>query len=68
MDLTWNTAVGSSIDAAWDTTMHNNSGYLVLADSSVQRTTTSQLREHLSMGLSSGGTTNVIFSLPRGVY
>jgi len=66
VDLTWNTALGSSIDATWDTRMHDNAGFLLMADGSVQRTTTSQLREHITSSLS-GGSSNVVFSLPRGV-
>lgn len=67
MDLTWNTSLGSSIDAAWDNTMHDNNGYLLLSDGSVQHATTSQLREQITAALSSGST-NVTFSLPRGVF
>ncbi len=66
VDLTWNAALGTSIDATWDATMHENAGFLLLADGSVQRTTTSQLREQITSALS-GGSTNVIFSMPRGV-
>lgn len=68
IDLNWNTAVGSSIDATWDDSMHTRRGYLVLADGSVHHTSTPRLREQISAALSSGGTTNVIFSLPRGVF
>jgi prepilin-type N-terminal cleavage/methylation domain-containing protein len=67
-DLTWNTAVGSSVDATWDDTMHVRQGYVVLSDASVHHTTTGQLKEQVSSALSVGGSTNVIFSLPRGVY
>ena len=66
VDLTWNTALGSSIDATWDTSMHANAGFVLLSDGSVQRISTAQLREHITTSLS-GGSTNVIFSLPRGV-
>ena len=65
-DITWNAALGSSVDATWDTTLHENAGFLVLSDGSVQRTSTSQLREQIINSLSTGST-NVIFSLPRGV-
>lgn len=67
-DLTWNTAIGSSIDATWDDSMHMRQGYIILADASVHHTTTAQLREQVSAALAGGGTTKVIFSLPRGVY
>jgi prepilin-type N-terminal cleavage/methylation domain-containing protein len=67
MDLNWNTFVGSSIDATWDDTMHKRRGYVVLSDGSVHQMTTPQLREQVSTALNSGSTTNVVFSLPRGV-
>jgi len=65
-DLHWNAALGTSIDAAWQHTIHIDSGNLVLSDGSVQETSTLQLREQISTALS-GGSTNVLFSLPRGV-
>ena len=65
-DLTWNAALGTSIDATWDNTLHEHAGFLLLSDGSVQRTTTPQLREQITTGLSSGSK-NVIFSMPRGV-
>jgi len=70
LDLTWNTSLGSSIDAAWDTTMHVGNGYLVLSDGSVQHATTPQLQAQVSAALSVSGGTNVTvtFSLPRGVF
>jgi len=68
-DLTWNTALGTSIDAYWDNTMHQSSGHLLLSDASVQLATTSQLREYIINSLTTSPTNNasVIFSLPRGV-
>jgi len=62
---TWNTAFGTSIDAAWMANLHVNKGDLALADGSVQQSTTPQLREQISVVLS-GGATNVIFALPQG--
>src|ERR1041385_1669689 len=62
----WTAAVGSSVDATWDDTMHVAKGYIALSDGSVHLTTSAQLREHITSSLSSGST-NVIFSLPRGV-
>lgn len=65
--LMWNTSVGSSIDAEWlDTAGHGRHGYIILADGSVHQTSTPQLREYISGALSSGST-QVVFSLPRGV-
>ena len=65
-DLSWNTALGSSIQASWDNTMHENQGYIVLSDGSVQHTTTQQLRDHI-FSVVTANDTNVTFSLPRGV-
>ena len=59
-------AVGTSIDAYWNNTMHVNCGDLLLSDGSVQEATTLQLRDQISTALSEGST-NVMFSLPRGV-
>jgi prepilin-type N-terminal cleavage/methylation domain-containing protein len=65
-DPNWTAAVGSSVDATWENTMHGGTGYIALSDGSVHHTTTSLLREHITSALS-GGSTNVIFSLPRAV-
>ena len=65
LDPYWNVAMGTSIDAAWDRTLHINNGQLGLSDGSVQETSTLQLRDQISSALS-GGSTNVTFSLPRG--
>src|SRR5262249_26462868 len=75
LDRSWNSALGTSIDAAWDTTLHVNNGNIGLSDGSVQETTSLQLRDQISAALSesaglnatSGTNINVIFSLPRGV-
>ena len=55
-----------SIDAAWDASMHQENGYILLSDASVQHTTSSQLCEQIASALSTG-CSNVTFSLPRGV-
>ena len=65
LDLTWNVALGSSIDAEWLKTVHVNRGDIALADGSAHTTTTFALRELISTALSSG-CTNVTFALPRG--
>jgi len=66
LDPYWNNAVGSSIDATWENTLHVRKGNVALADGSVQTVTTPALRE-LIAGAMSGGTTNVVFSKPQGV-
>jgi prepilin-type N-terminal cleavage/methylation domain-containing protein len=66
LNPSWSAGLLGSIDAAWESTMHVNSGNLCLSDGSVQQTTTSDLRDQISAGLA-GGSTNVVFSMPRGV-
>lgn len=66
LDPNWNSALLGSIDAEWDENMHKSNGYIVLSDGSVHHATTTQLREFISAALSSGSS-NVTFSLPRGV-
>jgi hypothetical protein len=67
--LIWNTALGTSIDAFWDSSMHETSGHVLQSDASVHYLTTPQLREYIINSLSTSTTNNanVIFSLPRGV-
>jgi type II secretory pathway pseudopilin PulG len=65
--LTWNTYLGTSIDVEFiETRRHGRQGYVVLSDGSVHHTSTTQLRELISTALTSGSTTQVVFSLPRG--
>lgn len=66
-DPYWNAALGTSIDAAWDKNMHTVNGNILLSDGSAQQTTSKQLKEYILDALT-GGTTNVVFSLPRGVF
>ena len=66
LEPSWNKFLGDSIDAAWDDTIHHNKGNLLTADGSAHPSTTAQLREYISTSLS-GGTTNVVFSKPRGI-
>lgn len=65
VDLMWNLAAGSSIDAAWEDTLHGGVGQIALSDGSVQQSTTMSLREQISVALQTGST-NVVFSKPRG--
>jgi prepilin-type N-terminal cleavage/methylation domain-containing protein len=68
-DLSWNAAVGTSINAAWDGPNGGNSGgrgYVVLSDGSVHYMNSAQLQEQISAALANG-TTNVTLSLPRGI-
>lgn len=63
----WSVFLGSSIDAAWDPTLHARKGNLALTDGSVRKFTTPMLRDEIS-GMISAGTTNVVFSKPRGIF
>ncbi len=65
LDLSWNRGMGTSIDAAWLSTIHVNKGEIALSDGSVQQTKTPSLRDQISTALQSGSQT-VTFSLPRG--
>jgi prepilin-type N-terminal cleavage/methylation domain-containing protein len=67
LDPKWSRFLGSSIDAAWDKTLHSRKGDLGLADGSVQLTKTPALRAQISAALGSG-LTNVVFSKPRGIF
>lgn len=67
LDPKWSKFLGSSIDAAWDRTLHNRRGNLALSDGSVQQTKTETLRVQISAALASGQT-NVVFSKPRGIF
>jgi prepilin-type N-terminal cleavage/methylation domain-containing protein len=66
IDPYWNNAVGSSIDATWDRTIHDGIGNIMLSDGSVRTVTTLQLQEQIASVLAAGST-NVVFSKPQGV-
>lgn len=67
LDPSWSKFLGSSIDAAWDKTLHTRKGNLSLTDGSVHQTKTETLRAQISAALASG-ITNVVFSKPRGIF
>jgi prepilin-type N-terminal cleavage/methylation domain-containing protein len=67
LDPKWSKFLGSSIDAAWDRTLHVRRGNLALGDGSVQQTKAEQLRAQI-MTILSSGLTNVVLSKPRGVF
>ncbi len=67
LDLKWSKFLGSSIDAAWDKTVHVRQGNITLGDGSVQQIKTEQLRAQIATILASGFT-NVVFSKPRGIF
>jgi len=67
LDPSWGTFLGTSIDAALDQTLHNYRGTLAMGDGSARKITTPNLRDQISLLLSTG-TTNVVFSKPRGIF
>jgi prepilin-type N-terminal cleavage/methylation domain-containing protein len=67
LDLIWNAANGTSIDAAYDDKIHVRQGDIALSDGSVHEVRDLQLRAQISAAIS-GGSSNVIFSLPRGFF
>jgi hypothetical protein len=67
LDATWNSYMGSSIDAAWDNTLHILSGNISTLDGSACKIATPDLRENISAEIAAG-VNPVIFSKPRGVF
>lgn len=63
----WSVFLGTSIDAAWDATLHVAKGNVAMTDGSVRSLKTPTLRDQISLTLANG-TTNVVFSKPRGVF
>jgi hypothetical protein len=66
LDALWSRSMGTSIDAAWDKSLHALKGNIGTADGSARKIATPQLREAISLELSSG-VNPVVFSKPRGV-
>ncbi len=67
LDPSWSIFLGTSIDAAWDRTLHSQIGVLAMGDGSARSVKTPDLREMISTQLSVTST-NVVFSKPRGVF
>jgi prepilin-type N-terminal cleavage/methylation domain-containing protein len=65
LDPHWNVFLGTSIDAAWDKTIHMFRGSLGMGDGSALKTVTQTLREQISAELAVASITNVVFSEPR---
>lgn len=66
-DPHWSMFLGTSIDAAWDGTLHVRKGNVAMTDGSVRSLNTFTLRDQISLILANG-TTNIVFSKPRGVF
>jgi hypothetical protein len=67
LDASWNIYMGSSIDAAWDNSLHVLKGDIGTLDGSAHKIPTAALRENVAAELA-GGVNPVIFSKPRGVF
>lgn len=67
LDPTWTIYMGSSIDAAWDSTIHKQAGNITQTDGSVRFVKTPALRDQITASFAAG-LTNVTFSLPRGIF
>jgi prepilin-type N-terminal cleavage/methylation domain-containing protein len=65
-DATWNSFMGSSIDAAWDKDLHSFKGNIGTMDGSVRKINTRQIREAVGAEIATG-VDPVIFAKPRGV-
>ncbi len=65
LDPHWNVFLGTSINAAWDQTIHVLKGSLGMGDGSMRKTLTPTLREQISAELAVASVTNVVFSKPR---
>ena len=66
-DATWNSFMGTSIDAAWDKNMHINKGHIASLDGSVRKIITPELREYISAAIA-GGQDPVVFAKPRALF
>jgi prepilin-type N-terminal cleavage/methylation domain-containing protein len=67
LDAFWNSFMGSSIDVAWDSTLHALKGNIGTLDGSARIIKTPDLRENVSAEIAAG-VNPVIFSKPRGVF
>jgi prepilin-type N-terminal cleavage/methylation domain-containing protein len=67
LDPHWSVYLGTSIDAAWDGTLHVRKGNIALTDGGVRKMNTAVLRDQISLMLANG-LTNIVFSKPRGIF
>ena len=66
-DAFWNSYMGTSIDAAWDSSQHVLKGNIGTLDGSARKIDTPNLRENVSAEIAAG-VDPVIFSKPRGAF
>ena len=67
LDAFWNSYMGTSIDAAWDSSQHVLKGNIGTLDGSARKIDTPNLRENVSAEIAAG-VDPVIFSKPRGAF
>jgi prepilin-type N-terminal cleavage/methylation domain-containing protein len=67
LDAFWNSFMGTSIDAGWDTAQHVLKGNIGTVDGSARKIDTPGLRDNISLEIASG-VDPVIFSKPRGAF
>jgi prepilin-type N-terminal cleavage/methylation domain-containing protein len=67
LDASWNSFMGTSIDVAWDNTLHQLKGNTAMLDGSARKIDTPTLRENVSEEIAVG-VNPVIFSKPRGAF
>ncbi len=65
-DSVWNSNMGTSIDAAWDKSMHSFRGNICTVDGSARPLIKERLREAIANAIANG-VDPVVFSMPRGV-
>jgi len=66
-DATWNSFMGTSIDAAWDKTMHSFRGNICTVDGSARSLIKQKLRDAIATAIANG-TDPVVFAKPRGIF
>ena len=66
VDATWNSFMGTSIDAAWDKHLHVYKGNVTTLDGSVHKIITRNLRESIAASIATG-VDPVVFAKPRGI-
>jgi prepilin-type N-terminal cleavage/methylation domain-containing protein len=67
LDEAWNSFMGTSLDAAWDSSLHKLKGTTATLDGSARKIDTPTLRENISEEITMG-VNPVIFSKPRGAF
>jgi|ERR1017187_4617694 prepilin-type N-terminal cleavage/methylation domain-containing protein len=66
-DAMWSSYLGTSIDAAWDKTLHSFKGNICTVDGSARVILTRNLRDAIADSIATG-VDPVVFSKPRGIF